>query len=123
MTMTDDDILVHIKGADMPVPEPIQREHGSDTTPVFATGAAVKAFGELDAIERFAHAAADAYELQVGKSVGAVCEDPNGERMTVALERLADRIIVSIDGDPDRVAVYLHCLKAGRVSLKAEGSA
>ena len=80
---------------------------------IFVTDAVVKAFGDLNSVERYAKDTAK--KILEGQTVGYILADPAGNHITVDTERYEDRIIVSIRGDNDNVTNCLECLKAGRI--------
>jgi hypothetical protein len=80
---------------------------------IFATSAAVKAFDNLDAVEDYAMASA--HDLSIGERVALECQDQDGNTLTIVTERLSDRLVVSVQGDPDRTAHCIDCRKAGRI--------
>jgi hypothetical protein len=80
---------------------------------IFATSAALRAFGSHDDLEDYAMATAD--ELAIGEQVAWECQDPAGNTLTIVTERLKDRLIVSVQGDPDQTANCLDCLREGRI--------
>jgi hypothetical protein len=58
---------------------------------------------------------ASAHDLSIGEQIAWECQDPGGNTLTIVTERLKDRLIISVQGDPDRTANCLDCLREGRI--------
>jgi hypothetical protein len=79
---------------------------------VFVTDGAIKAFGDLDVLAKFAREAA--VGLTPGhKRTGVVTQVERGIQTTVNAERLPDAVIIAVSGDPDRYCYCLECLREG----------
>jgi hypothetical protein len=80
---------------------------------IFATQAAIDAFGDPNIVEEYGEA--QSHRLKPGQVSSFVFSDPAGNVITIDTHRYRDRVIVSLNGDPDTNALCLHCVRQDRI--------